>query len=223
VSLLVVGAALAACRPGRLAALLDDDERAAAAAMTCPERHDSFVAGHALLRLVLSADDPSRAPPEWRIGRTATGRPVVDGGPGVSLSHGGGVVVVALAHGRAVGVDVEPLVAVPVLDEVLTRTERRRLRAAPDGERAALFLRTWTLKEAALKCAGTGLPGGPERVRTTLDPPGVAGPAVAEALRGPSCAQWLWARAGRSYVVSAVTAQSSRVLPSATTRSHRCP
>ncbi|MGY1772521.1 Pls/PosA family non-ribosomal peptide synthetase [Blastococcus sp. SYSU D00813] len=227
-------AAVAACRRRwpELVALLSAEERAAAEAMTAPGRRDAYVAGRALLRLLLSAEAPARAPHEWRIERTAAGRPVVPGGPEVSLAHADGLVVAAVAHARAVGVDLEQLDGQRVLETALTPAERERLRAAAPAERTALFLRAWTLKEAALKCAGTGLAGGPERVHTSTDPVAVAGPAVEEALAGtPACSQQIWARDGRVYVLSTVSGrrrsrppgQSRRRLSWATTRSQRYP
>ncbi|MGY1743620.1 MULTISPECIES: Pls/PosA family non-ribosomal peptide synthetase [unclassified Blastococcus] len=225
-------ATVEACRRRlpELLALLSPEERAAAAAMTAPRRRDSYLAGRALLRLLLSADDPSRAPSEWRIERTATDRPVVADGPEVSVAHADGVVVAALAHSRAVGVDLEQLDGQPVLGPALTPTETARLLAAPATELSGLFLRAWTLKEAALKCAGTGLAAGPERVHTSVDPVAVTGPAMEEALAGPpECAQQVWVHDGRVFVLSTVAGhrrpagpgQSRRRLSWATTRSQR--
>ncbi|WP_222263469.1 Pls/PosA family non-ribosomal peptide synthetase [Modestobacter marinus] len=202
---------LAACRPRleELRALLPACEQAAAETMSSAHRREQWIAGRALLRLMLSSEDPSRAPVEWPLMRTETDRPVVPGGPDVSLAHADGVIVAALAHGRAIGVDVECLEHDRddvVLASALTAEERARLAGAPPGERAGLFLRMWTLKEAALKCSGAGLDGGPERVGTALAPARVSGPHVAEAFRGaPLCHQETWARAGRSYCLSVVT------------------
>lgn len=96
------------------------------------------------------------------VGRSAEGKPVVEGAPfAVSLARSGNVTLVAVAQAAAVGVDVETLResldgwALP--DHALTETERGRLAQAPPGEQAALFLAAWTRKEALLKAAGTGL------------------------------------------------------------------
>jgi non-ribosomal peptide synthetase-like protein len=210
---------LAACRSrlGELTDLLPDDERQRAAAMGSPQRREAFVAGRALLRSVLSLLDPSRAPRDWPVDLTATGRPVVGapGAPAVSLSAADGVVAVAWSTGHEVGVDVERLDGRDrdvVVDAVLTPAERRQLAAAPGSDRAALFLSAWTVKEAVLKCSGAGLPGGPEQVETT-------------SVGSPTVHQERWDLPGRSYSVAVATAprQSSRRLSSATTRSQRYP
>ncbi|MGY1603683.1 Pls/PosA family non-ribosomal peptide synthetase [Geodermatophilus sp. SYSU D00815] len=202
---------LATCRPrlAELSALLSAEERATAEAFSSPHRREQWVTGRALLRLLLSAEDPSRAPADWAIGRSATDRPVVADGPEVSLAHTDGVVAAAVARDRAVGIDVEHLAAGapdPVLDSALTDEERAALRAAPPAERPQLFLRMWTLKEAVLKCTGEGLAAGPERVATSLDPVGAAGPVVEAGFAGaPDCWQQTWTRSGRPYILSLVT------------------
>jgi 4'-phosphopantetheinyl transferase len=70
-------------------------------------------------------------------------------------------VLVAIASAGDVGVDVEVLgrdiTDWELVEQALTKGERDRLQALPDGERTESFLRSWTRKEAILKAAGTGL------------------------------------------------------------------
>lgn len=80
-----------------------------------------------------------------------------------SVSHSGDVVVVAVAFGAQVGVDVEQ--AHP--DRPWERLARRffhpdetdRLLAMPVGEAETAFFELWTRKEATLKALGSGLSG----------------------------------------------------------------
>jgi phosphopantetheinyl transferase len=207
---------LAACR-GRLAELTDllsDGERRRAAGMGSRQRREAFVTGRAVLRLLLSSRDSSRAPQDWPIDSTATDRPVVGtaGAPDVSLSYSDGVVVVAWSTEHEVGVDVERLDGRDrdvVVWSALTPTERRRLAAAPTTDQARLFLSTWTVKEAVLKCTGVGLAAGPEQLETRLDPLEVSGAAVRGMPAAPTVRQETWELAGRSYSMAVATAPRS--------------
>lgn len=95
------------------------------------------------------------------IRRSPAGRPELRGSPHrVSLSHGGDVALVGVAHGRDVGVDVEPyrpgIESWSLVRHALTRAEQARLSAEP-SRRARDFLAIWTKKEAVLKALGVGL------------------------------------------------------------------
>lgn len=121
--------------------------------------------------------------------REIGGRPLAAGAPGVgvSVSHAGGLLLVALAACCRVGVDVEPL-AERGLERLpahaLTTAELRELEA-PGADRIASFLSYWTRKEALLKAAGVGLAIEPRSIE--LAPPaGSAQPVVLPAALAPS-------------------------------------
>jgi 4'-phosphopantetheinyl transferase len=102
------------------------------------------------------------SPEAIRIVTAEHGKPeLVDGALQFNLSHSGGVGLVAVARGRAVGVDVERIDArrdVLVLAErALDAEGAAAVRAAPEADRAAVFHREWARREAVAKCAGTGL------------------------------------------------------------------
>jgi phosphopantetheinyl transferase len=110
-----------------------------------------------------------------------------------SVSHAGGLTLVAVAAGREVGIDVERLgrrrwLSLP--GHALTPAERRSLDALSGAAREAAFLRLWTRKEAVLKAAGVGLAVDPARVEVSgpaeppavLDVPASIGPAARWAL-----------------------------------------
>jgi phosphopantetheinyl transferase len=93
------------------------------------------------------------------------------GGPSVSLSHSGDIVVCAVAE-SAVGVDVE--VASPrdieaVAERYFTPAENRWL-AGADPQR---FRMLWVLKEAYLKALGVGISGGLESLECRIEPPDI--------------------------------------------------
>ncbi|MFF8937594.1 4'-phosphopantetheinyl transferase family protein [Streptomyces paradoxus] len=79
----------------------------------------------------------------------------------ISLSRTAGHGLLAVA-GFPVGVDLEerrPLDLAAVAGKALTARERSVLAAAGTGDRAGLFFRCWTRKEAVLKAVGTGIAG----------------------------------------------------------------
>lgn len=81
-------------------------------------------------------------------------------GLGFSVSHAGDLALVAVAASDDVGVDVEPLMPAPLVDDVLgvmTQPESALIRpgSPPRRSRGASFL--WVVKEAYLKSIGLGL------------------------------------------------------------------
>jgi 4'-phosphopantetheinyl transferase len=80
-----------------------------------------------------------------------------------NLSHSGDLALVAVAHGREVGVDVEemrpgrPLAR--IAERGFTAAEHAGLRSLPEDERDRAFYRLWARKEAYLKATGEGLAG----------------------------------------------------------------
>jgi 4'-phosphopantetheinyl transferase len=145
---------------------LDAEERERHARIACERQRGEFLAAHALLRASLSRH-AATAPGGWRFVRDAHGRPGLaaeHGGAGLrfSLSHTAGLVAVAVARARAVGVDAEdleravdgPLVA----RRFFAPSEVAALAAAPtEPLRRERFFALWTLKEAYLKARGLGL------------------------------------------------------------------
>jgi 4'-phosphopantetheinyl transferase len=121
-------------------------------------------AARALLRWLLAGEvsvDAAAAP----IAARWSGQPYLVGRPelGISLSHGHGHVAAAIGIGLAVGVDVQA--PVPVSAGVLGRCclpeVRDELSALPDAVRDLEFAWIWTVQEACVKAAGTGLAGRP--------------------------------------------------------------
>jgi 4'-phosphopantetheinyl transferase len=155
--------------PG-LSALLDRDERKRWTALRQPADRDRFLAGSALLRLVL-AGHLGQPPDRIGISRTCPQcgkphgkprlRPPAPRPLELSVSHSGDRIVAAFAEGTPLGVDVEQVREGFDVDELaseaLTVQEAETLRAL-DGEATTLgFLAYWTRKEAVAKATGRGL------------------------------------------------------------------
>jgi 4'-phosphopantetheinyl transferase len=150
--------------PTELAAVLAPDERARADRFCRDEDRARFVVARALLRLILGlhmgADPASLA---FRTG--PHGKPALAGPAGGTLrfnvAHAGGLALCALAPGREVGVDLEPVRPVDDADALLRRlaapAEAAAYAALPPAARRSAFFRWWTRKEAFLKATGEGL------------------------------------------------------------------
>ncbi|WP_067800221.1 4'-phosphopantetheinyl transferase family protein [Actinomadura formosensis] len=145
-------------------ALLDDRERDRYDRFLRPEDKARFVTGRFLARTVL-AEATGLAPEAIRF---TTGCPHCGGEHGkprlpgselnFSLSHSGDRVVLVLAEGAEVGVDVERESDRDIdrlAEMVLTAREREALAAMTDRQRG--FHAYWSRKEALLKATGHGL------------------------------------------------------------------
>jgi len=143
---------------------LSDDERARARRFHRQQDRDRFAVGRGLLRALLAGylgSDPAAL----ALGEEENGKPCLEREDlawlGFNISHSGSLVVLGVARGRAIGVDVEVMREdFPVADvaaRFLSGTDQAALESAPPGQRVATFFATWTRQEAYLKALGTGL------------------------------------------------------------------
>jgi 4'-phosphopantetheinyl transferase len=152
--------------PPALPPCLDAGERARRDRFVFEKHRHAFAQAHTLKRLVLSCYEPDLAPHDWRFENSAQGKPaIVQPFPyQFNLSHSGSGVAVAIAEAE-VGVDIELCRSMPrmqaLAETVFHPDERRWLWRQPSAETG--FFRLWTLKEAVLKAAGTGLSYPPAR------------------------------------------------------------
>ncbi|MCF3103096.1 4'-phosphopantetheinyl transferase superfamily protein [Streptomyces roseoverticillatus] len=139
-------------------------------AATLPRwRATEFLASRALLRHLLRAVLPEQA--DAPVHADGHGRPALSGHPGtgISISHDGDAIAVAVAPHRRVGVDVQqPADSAP--DTLLRRCLGRHTEAVstlPERQRAVELAWVWTVQEACVKAAGTGLSGRPWEIDVT--------------------------------------------------------
>lgn len=166
-----------------LAAFLSVDEQARAARFAFERDRQRFMLSHGLLRLIL-ARYLGTAAGQIQFVTGAHGKPAVNDPSGASpslefsLSHSGDYALVALATGRAVGVDVElfkPEVEALKLAQRFFSPEESQAIARLQGEaQQRLFYRYWTAKEAYLKGRGVGLSLGLDRFEILFDGPSSA-------------------------------------------------
>jgi 4'-phosphopantetheinyl transferase len=156
-------------KPRSPAAALSEAEHAKAASFRKPEDRDRYTLAHGLLRAVLAGY--AGCPPEalaftqrcMACGSTAHGRPEVAQPVAArdlrfSLSHAGARVLLAVARGLEVGLDVEKVTGAPDLDPAFFAPGEREVLAKLEGPaRDAAFFTLWTRKEAYLKAVGHGL------------------------------------------------------------------
>jgi phosphopantetheinyl transferase len=146
----------------------DDDHRTAA--QMIPRRRTQYLAGRALLRLAVeqSTQGPAKA---QRFTTRAGGKPDCLDGPPISVAHSGPLVVCAVAPAGEVGIDVQFPARHHHTEEIarewFTPAECAWLQRAPRDA----FYQLWVLKEAYLKCLGSGLAGGLGSLECYIDPP----------------------------------------------------
>lgn len=180
-----------------IATHVTDDDRAKLGAYAHSRRKAQYLAGRALLRFSLEQTTslPARS---HRLTTRPGGKIECAGGPAISLAHSGTLVVCMVGASGDVGIDVQLTDAWRHTDEIsrhyLSATEREWLRAAP---RDAFYL-LWVLKEAYLKCVGSGLSGGLGSLECRVEPPMIA-------IRAAVPAQVAAYTAGEAYIGIAST------------------
>ncbi len=153
-----------------VASLVTAEDRERLTDTMAERRRSEYLAGRALLRYAL-VQQTGRDASAVRIEVGAGGKPICVGGPPISVSHSGDLVVCAIAD-AAVGVDVEvgsPRDLAAVAERYLTAAENAWL-AGGDPQR---FRMLWVLKEAYLKALGVGLSGGLASLECLIAPPGI--------------------------------------------------
>jgi 4'-phosphopantetheinyl transferase len=204
-------------------ASLSDEERRRGERFLQERNVHAFLFRRAFLRAVL-ARYVGGSPEELRFAAGEFGKPALlerGGELAFNASSRAGVVLVGVALGRELGVDVEEFPGTVFADpeefarlvpRVTTAGEARALGALPPSARGQAFAELWTRKEALLKALGTGL----SREPSTLGV-GLAGGATDPEVFGAPCvARWLEVAAPQGFLASAVVAADpdERIVPS---------
>lgn len=161
----------------RWSKLTDSGERSRADCHRLPEARYTFLAGHALVRSLLSHLG-SGEPNDWSFVVGASGKPAINPSLGsrlrFNLSHTSGLVAAAACLERDVGVDVEAVdrrtAGLKVAERFFAPEEVDLVRACEGESRTATFIRIWTLKESYIKATGEGLGRSLQSFRFSLDP-----------------------------------------------------
>nr|WP_198380643.1 4'-phosphopantetheinyl transferase superfamily protein [Roseomonas sp. KE2513] len=156
--------------------MLSDDERSRATQFRFERDRRSYILRHGRLRETLASY--LGAPPErLRLVSGPHGKPFVEGEEiKFSLSHSRSLMLLAVAHGREVGCDIEhrhsDFPCNEVAEHFFSRSEARALNSLPAAQQAEAFFKTWTCKEAYLKARGYGLALPLDSVDIALTPNG---------------------------------------------------
>ncbi len=162
----------------RLRRTLSPDESARAERFTHAATRREYVFGRGFLRQLLGSA-LSVAPERVEFTYGHAGKPGLRPGSfpmdwRFNLAHSGGRVLIALAQGREVGVDLEFLQEMPDGPELAKRIfsprELTEWQALAAGLKARAFFKGWTRKEAWLKATGEGLTEALAEIETTLAP-----------------------------------------------------
>lgn len=211
---LAPGADVDSAEPGpELLAILSEDERARAARFIRARERRRFARCRAALREILGRllGEPAGS---LKFRAAAVGKPELDRGPGVveplrfNVSHSAELGLIAVAHGREVGVDLERLRPITEAERIVasffTDAEQRAFATIPGPDRAAAFLRGWTRKEAVLKGLGTGISGLAARHETGFSTSALS-PRFTPAEPSPRVDRWtLWEARPRPEFVAAL-------------------
>jgi len=202
----------------RFLAVMSDDElaRDRRFLVETPRRLHRLARG--MQRMVLTSYLPGTLPREFRFVNGATGRPALAppydaSGLDFNLAHTSGLVVLAIARGRSIGVDVEihdKKVPLEVARRFFSEVEADTLQALPADAQPRRFLRLWTLKEAYLKAIGTGIAGGLDGMTFRIDDHGAC---TFERAADPHAARWSFSqfdvRAGHVLALAQLPARES--------------
>jgi len=145
-----------------LTEVLSPDERDRAACYRFDGDRQAFIAARGTLRLILSLY-LGIGPEDLAFHYGDYGKPelTMDSDLQFNLSHAGDVALIAVTHNRQLGVDVEPVRALPDADDIVERFFSARevavYRSLPPPARPEAFFTCWTRKEAFIKALGDGL------------------------------------------------------------------
>ena len=146
-----------------LLGFLAGDERQKAAGFLFEDDRERFVAARGVLRALLGRY-LRRHPGSLGFGYNPYGKPHLVGDPQIrfSTSHSHGLVLLAFARGREVGVDIERVRSGLGLEEIaaccFSPGEIATLHSLQNGPRERAFFACWTRREALAKAEGRGLP-----------------------------------------------------------------
>lgn len=176
---------LAALEPDQIAGLaahLDETERARTARFCFARDQNNFTAARGLLRSLLG-ELSQRDPGALRFDYGERGKPSLsnraEGEKPIhfNLSHSSGWAMIAVASGRAVGIDLENTGRLDrkeadldrLAERVLSPQELTLWRTLPLERKSEAFLRAWTRKEAYGKATGRGVFESLSEIEVVLD------------------------------------------------------
>lgn len=196
----------------RLRASLSDDEQQRLERFQFPDLQQRFIAARGILRELL-ATYLQVSPHTLRFEQNRHGKPFLVSDCSMqlrfNLSHSGDLALIAVTHGRDVGIDVERIRSMPLWQQIserfFTAAESAGLRSMAPEQREQAFFEHWVAKEAFVKAIGQGVSFGLDRFEL---------PALADGPLSVGAGEWslMRLRPGRGYA-GAVAAAGTDWLP----------
>jgi 4'-phosphopantetheinyl transferase len=191
---------------------LSQEERARAARFVRAEDQARFMFAHGILRRILGRYIDAE-PADLGFHVSPTGKPVLLGRQGgvhdvrFNLSHSHGRMLVSVAKGREVGIDLEQIrdnrQLLRLAERFFTPKEFEWIRNQPVSDHALQFYRLWVAKEAFLKAQGRGI-SSLQQCEILLSSPAARASVCVTGDMQPGCSiQWLNCGAGWQGAVSA--------------------
>lgn len=148
--------------------MLSETEKERSASIKDREVRSLFIQSRVHLRTLL-AHHLKMEPRDIPLVIGPHGKPSLQNGvPDFNLSHTKGVILIALAMGCGVGVDVEGIRPLRNLDrliqDVFSPEEQRAFKALNGSQQSDRFFRGWAMKEAYVKAIGRGIAAGLSKV-----------------------------------------------------------
>jgi 4'-phosphopantetheinyl transferase len=143
------------------------EDRARYERLIVPSERSAFAESRRVLRRIVQRSKLVASDVEIRADQAA--RPVFSGNTKahISWSRSGRAMAVAICTSGSVGIDIEHRRAMsyaPMLAMISDDAERAAFAQIPAHEKEHAFLRLWTIKEAVLKCLGTGFQTNAKRI-----------------------------------------------------------
>jgi 4'-phosphopantetheinyl transferase len=162
----------------RLRTVLDARELEQLEQRANPELRSRYLRTRALQRTVLAAYLPGVDAAALRFVAGQEGKPALapkfeGAGLHFNLTHTAGLVAIAVARVRDIGLDAENLnertTALKLAHRYFTPDEARNLERLPPEQQPTRFYTLWTLKESWMKALGRGLSAGLDNAAFSLD------------------------------------------------------
>lgn len=168
-----------------LRSLLSDDEVSQEGRFYFADDRKRYLVTRAMVRMLLSRH-AKIAPRDWKFSKNPYGRPVIAGtlveshahvrGLCFNVSHTRGVIAVAIARDRELGIDIEHTnarhVSLDVAHHFFSPIEVSELSCVPPDRQQDRFFEYWTLKESYIKARGMGLSLPLDHFSFGFSPPG---------------------------------------------------
>ena len=181
---------------GELLSILSEDEVKRAGKFVFDKDRNTFVRTRGSLRLIL-AGCLKCAPDEIDFRFNEHGRPEIAAPTlntfNFNLTHSGDMALIAVSHGRTVGIDLNYLGQTrdwqPIAKRSFSIAEQKALFLLPEAEMEKVFYQIWGQKEAYTKALGDGFSYGFQNFTVVVDAGGATG-LLEEDKRPEAVAEW---------------------------------